>query len=90
MRFVTDPIDRTVLGFLGNTLTWESARPYLCLRTRDGRLLVGGEDDRTGIPARRDRRVESKALGDRIERRLPLQRRQVAEDPARAVEPLLL
>ena len=61
--FVTDPIDRATLGFLGHTLTWESARPYLYLRTtREGRLLVGGEDDRIDIPARRDRRVKSKAL----------------------------
>ena len=61
--FVTDPVDRSVLGFLSNTLTWESARPYLYLRTtRDGRLLVGGEDDPIDIPARRDRRVEAKAL----------------------------
>jgi glycine/D-amino acid oxidase-like deaminating enzyme len=61
--FVTDPVDRSILGFLSNTLTWESARPYLYLRTtRDGRLLVGGEDDPIDIPARRDRRVEAKAL----------------------------
>lgn len=72
--FVTDPIERTVLGFLGSTLAWESARPYLYLRTtRDGRLLVGGEDDRTDIPARRDRRVESKAikLASKVQRLFP-------------------
>ncbi len=72
--FVTDPIDRTVLGFLRSTLAWESARPYLYLRTtRDGRLLVGGEDDRTDIPARRDRRVESKAikLASKVQRLFP-------------------
>lgn len=72
--FVTDPIDRTVLGFLANTLTWESARPYLYLRTtRDGRLVVGGEDDRIDVPARRDRRVESKAvkLASKVQRLFP-------------------
>jgi len=72
--FVTDPIDRTVLGFLVNTMTWESARPYLYLRTtRDGRLLVGGEDDRIDVPARRDRRVESKAirLASKVQRLFP-------------------
>jgi glycine/D-amino acid oxidase-like deaminating enzyme len=72
--FVTDPIDRTALGFLGNTLIWESARPYLYLRTtRDGRLVVGGEDDRIDIPARRDRRVESKALklASKVQRLFP-------------------
>ena len=72
--FITDPIDRTALGFLGNTLMWESARPYLYLRTtRDGRLLVGGEDDRIDIPARRDQRVESKALklASKVQRLFP-------------------
>lgn len=42
-------------------MVWESARPYLYMRTTgDGRLLVGGEDDDLDIPARRDRRVDKK------------------------------
>jgi len=41
---------------------WESARPYLYLRsTGDHRLLVGGEDDAVDVPARRDARVHGKA-----------------------------
>ncbi len=60
--YVSDPVERAELGWLASTLLWESARPYLYLRsTDDGRLLVGGEDDNRDIPARRDRRVESKA-----------------------------
>ena len=60
--FITDPIDAEALGPLRDTMMWESARPYLYLRsTGDGRLLVGGEDDAVDIPARRDRRVEKKA-----------------------------
>ncbi|HFK2892712.1 TPA: NAD(P)/FAD-dependent oxidoreductase [Stenotrophomonas maltophilia] len=60
--FITDPIDADVLGRLRTTMVWESARPYLYLRaTGDRRLLVGGLDDAIDIPARRDRRVESKA-----------------------------
>ena len=60
--FVTDPIDPAALGALKTTLLWESARPYLYLRsTADGRLLVGGEDDAIDIPARRDARVDKKA-----------------------------
>ncbi|MGH8115409.1 MAG: NAD(P)/FAD-dependent oxidoreductase, partial [Rhodanobacteraceae bacterium] len=44
--FITDPLDRETLGCLQDTLVWESARPYLYLRsTRDARLLGGGEDD---------------------------------------------
>jgi len=60
--FVTDPIERHLLGELADTMVWESARPYLYLRTTgDGRLVVGGDDDGIDIPSRRDARVNSKA-----------------------------
>ncbi len=60
--FITDPLDVATLGPLAKTMLWETARPYLYLRTTsDHRLLVGGEDDRFDIPARRDARVEKKA-----------------------------
>lgn len=72
--FVTDPVDRALLGPLRDTLIWESARPYLYLRTTtDDRLIVGGEDDAIDLPARRDRRVERKArsLIDRVQGQFP-------------------
>ncbi|MEP6908504.1 MAG: FAD-dependent oxidoreductase, partial [Pseudoxanthomonas sp.] len=60
--FITDPIDTATLGELKDTMVWESARPYVYMRsTGDGRLLVGGEDDSVDIPARRDARVDKKA-----------------------------
>jgi glycine/D-amino acid oxidase-like deaminating enzyme len=60
--FITDPIEDEALGPLRDTMLWESARPYLYLRsTRDGRLLVGGEDDAIDIPAKRDALVDRKA-----------------------------
>jgi glycine/D-amino acid oxidase-like deaminating enzyme len=60
--FITDPIDDAALGPLKGTMLWESARPYLYMRsTGDGRLLVGGEDDSIDIPSKRDARVEKKA-----------------------------
>lgn len=60
--FITDPIDEDMLGALGKTMLWETARPYLYLRaTGDQRLLVGGDDDAVDIPARRDARVDVKA-----------------------------
>lgn len=60
--FITDPIPDAELGKLATTMVWESARPYLYLRTTgDGRLLVGGEDDAVDIAARRDMRVDRKA-----------------------------
>ncbi|MET0656038.1 MAG: FAD-dependent oxidoreductase, partial [Pseudoxanthomonas sp.] len=60
--FITDPIEDEALGQLKNTMVWESARPYLYMRsTGDGRLLIGGEDDSVDIPAKRDARVDKKA-----------------------------
>ncbi len=60
--FVTDPLPAEALGPLRRTMLWESARPYLYLRsTADLRLLVGGEDDAVDVPARRDARVDRKA-----------------------------
>lgn len=72
--FITDPIDADTLGPFVSTMVWESARPYLYLRsTGDGRLLVGGDDDAIDLPARRDRRVETKArsLNKKAQRLLP-------------------
>lgn len=61
--FITDPIDPATLGWLSRAMVWESARPYLYLRaTSDHRVLVGGEDDRIDVPARRDARVQKKAM----------------------------
>lgn len=60
--YVTDPLHRDALGALRGTLLWESARPYLYLRTTDDdRILVGGEDDAVDVPAKRDARVDRKA-----------------------------
>jgi glycine/D-amino acid oxidase-like deaminating enzyme len=42
-------------------LVWETARPYLYLRTTDDhRVLVGGADDRHTSPERRDRALAEK------------------------------
>ncbi len=60
--FITDPIDPGLLGPLQDTMVWESARPYLYMRTTgEGRLLIGGEDDDIDIPSRRDAQVDAKA-----------------------------
>jgi glycine/D-amino acid oxidase-like deaminating enzyme len=72
--FITDPIDAGILGALNDTMVWESARPYLYMRsTGDGRLLVGGEDDDIDIPAKRDALVDRKArtLADKVSRLFP-------------------
>jgi len=72
--FITDPIDAGTLGALKDTMVWESARPYLYMRsTGDGRLLVGGEDDDTDIPAKRDAMVDRKArkLTEKVSKLFP-------------------
>ena len=79
--FITDPIDTATLGALKNTMVWESAHPYLYMRsTGDGRLLVGGEDDDIDIPAKRDAMVDRKArkLADKVSKLFP----QVPVQPA--------
>lgn len=44
-----------------NSLIWETARPYLFLRTTvDGRIVVGGLDEYTIIPERRDAMLHHK------------------------------
>ena len=59
---ITDPLAAESLGRLADTLVWESARPYLYMRTTgDGRLLIGGEDDTVDVVARRDAQVEKKS-----------------------------
>ena len=58
----------TFPGWWEQCLIWETARPYLYLRTTDdGRALIGGEDDRFHNPSRRDRRVDKKT--DRLAKR---------------------
>ena len=72
--FVTDPLHADALGPLRNTLLWETARPYLYLRsTADNRLLIGGEDDAVDVPLRRDAQVDRKAkrLAGKVARLFP-------------------
>jgi glycine/D-amino acid oxidase-like deaminating enzyme len=58
--FVSDPLQHGA-GPLEHCLLWESARPYLYARsTHDGRVIVGGEDDKIDIPLKRDAMVARK------------------------------
>lgn len=59
---VTEPLQGG-LGSLRNTLLWESARPYLYMRsTSDGRFLIGGEDDHSDHPKKRDDAIPKKSV----------------------------
>ncbi|SFH54614.1 NAD(P)/FAD-dependent oxidoreductase [Planctomicrobium piriforme] len=58
--FVSQPLEE-MPGWNEKWLLWESARPYLYLRTtQDRRVLLGGEDDPFRDPARRDRSIPRK------------------------------
>ena len=59
--FVSEPIE-TFPGWWEKCLLWETARPYLYMRTTvDGRAIVGGEDAGYRNPLRRDAAVGRKA-----------------------------
>jgi glycine/D-amino acid oxidase-like deaminating enzyme len=56
----SEPLE-TFPGWWERCLIWETARPYVYLRTTsDGRAIIGGEDDPFRNPSRRDRMVDKK------------------------------
>lgn len=58
---VTEPV-KNFDGWGKRCLVWESARPYLYVRTTpDSRIIAGGEDDAFRDPGERDKRVPKKA-----------------------------
>lgn len=59
---------------LHDTLIWDTANPYLYMRsTKDGRLLVGGEDSRfnSGPFRERQKRAKSKSLVKKLQKLIP-------------------
>jgi len=59
--FISEPLDEFP-GWWEQCLLWETARPYLYLRTTtDGRIIVGGEDSRFRNPMLRDASIRKKA-----------------------------
>ena len=57
--FVSEPLQ--LHEEFARCIGWETARPYLYWRsTEDRRMIVGGEDDRIDIAARRDWRIPRK------------------------------
>jgi glycine/D-amino acid oxidase-like deaminating enzyme len=66
--FVSEPLEHFT-GWDDRCLIWETARPYLYLRsTDDGRLLAGGEDEPYPFRHRRSRTLEAKT--DRLLKRV--------------------
>jgi glycine/D-amino acid oxidase-like deaminating enzyme len=57
---ISEPLERFE-GWENQCLIWESARPYLYMRTTsDGRVLIGGEDDLFDNELTRDRKLDKK------------------------------
>jgi glycine/D-amino acid oxidase-like deaminating enzyme len=50
-------------GWRDDTIIWNTAKPYLYMRsTPDGRIIVGGRDEKFYNPEKRDKLIESKSL----------------------------
>lgn len=70
---LTQPLE-SVPGWPDAALVWETARPYIYLRTTpDGRILIGGLDEETVDADRRDAMLpeKSQALLERLRRMRP-------------------
>lgn len=71
--FASEPL-AAFPGWWERCLIWETARPYLYMRTtEDGRAIVGGEDDPFRNPNRRDRLLEKRTekLAERFREMFP-------------------
>ncbi|HAQ06341.1 MAG TPA: FAD-dependent oxidoreductase, partial [Bacillus bacterium] len=56
----TNPVD-DLSAWYNRTLIWETARPYIFLRTTaDNRIIIGGLDDNTVYPEDRDSKLMHK------------------------------
>jgi glycine/D-amino acid oxidase-like deaminating enzyme len=79
---ISEPLENFP-GWWDRCLIWETARPYLYLRsTVDGRILVGGEDARYRNPVVRDAAIPKKAA--RLEKRFRSLFPDIPLDPAYA------
>lgn len=68
----TKPVD--LATWHNRTLIWETARPYIYMRTTaDNRIIIGGLDDSTNYPEDRDSKLKHKAnlLIEECNRRFP-------------------
>ncbi len=77
---VTEP-RRDFPGWPDGRLIWETARPYLYLRqTDDGRAIIGGYDEPTANPRRREKMLAAKTsrLAGRFHRLFPAMPCEVA------------
>lgn len=69
----TNPIE-DLSAWYNRTLIWETARPYIFMRTtKDNRIIIGGLDDNTNYPDDRDSKLIHKKnqLIEELNRRFP-------------------
>jgi glycine/D-amino acid oxidase-like deaminating enzyme len=60
---ISEPIQTTQEFWHKNCLVWETAKPYLYLRTTaDKRIIIGGKDVETGNGKKRDRLMPHKSI----------------------------
>jgi glycine/D-amino acid oxidase-like deaminating enzyme len=58
---ISEPLETKKIWYK-NCLVWETATPYLYLRTtNDNRIIIGGKDDEFSSPQKRDRMLPHKA-----------------------------
>lgn len=70
---VSEPFEKQELWYK-NALIWETARPYLYMRTTsDNRIIVGGKDEPFQSPTKRDKLLSRKTRGivDSFKRKFP-------------------
>lgn len=56
---VSHPVERARL-WPEEALIWETAQPYIYMRTAGNRIIMGGEDENFSNPRRRDRKIGKK------------------------------
>jgi glycine/D-amino acid oxidase-like deaminating enzyme len=77
---ISEPV-ADLSGWPGECLIWETARPYLYMRTTPGgRVLVGGEDESFVNAAARDSLIEAKSL--KLQKRFAKKFPGIEIDPA--------
>ncbi len=59
---VSKPLQKNQLSLLKKMMIWETARPYLYMRTTtDNRIIIGGKDEKFYSPKKRDELLQQKA-----------------------------
>ncbi len=60
---ISEPVTDAANCWYRDSLIWETARPYLYIRTTtDNRILVGGKDDDFYDPRKRSRNIDGKSI----------------------------